>query len=76
MSILIVSLMFVDAMLVSFSVMVVSKAMGTITRPLGSDTENLYFANIFQPNNQMPLPERYDHRLQDKQVLLDSHAID
>ena len=74
--ILIGSQMFVAALLVSFSVMVVSKAMGTINRPLGSDTENLYFANLFQPNNQMSLAERYEHMLQYKQVLLDSQGID
>ncbi len=74
--ILIGSQMFVAALLVSFSVMVVSKAIGTISRPLGSDTENLYTALLFQPNNQMSLAERYEHLLQYKQVLLNSQGID
>lgn len=67
---------FVAALLVCFSVMVVSKAMGTINRPLGSDTENLYFANLFQPNNQMSLAERYEHLKQYKQALLNNQDIE
>jgi hypothetical protein len=47
--ILIGSQMFVAALLVSFSVMIVSKSLETINRPLGSDTETYTLPNFFKP---------------------------
>jgi ABC-type antimicrobial peptide transport system permease subunit len=73
--ILIGSQMFVAALLVSFSVMIVSKSLETINRPLGSDTENLYFAQLFQADNNATLPERYEQLKQYQQVLKNSDGI-
>ncbi|MFY8326886.1 ABC transporter permease [Pseudoalteromonas sp. ZZD1] len=67
--------MFVAALLVSFSVMVVSKSLETINRPLGSDTENLYFAQLFQVNNDATLAERYEQIKQYQKVLQNSEGI-
>ena len=73
--VLIGSQMFVAALLVSFSVMIVSKSLETINRPLGSDTENLYFAQLFQANNNATLPERYEQLKQYQKVLKNSDGI-
>ena len=67
--------MFVAALLVSFSVMVVSKSLETINRPLGSDTENLFFAQLFQPNNNSSLDERYVNAKKYQKILQDSEGI-
>lgn len=73
--ILIGTQMFVAALLVSFSIMIVSKALDTINRPLGSDTENLYFAQLFQTNNDATLAERYEQVKQYQKVLQNSEGI-
>ncbi|HEA16428.1 MAG TPA: FtsX-like permease family protein [Pseudoalteromonas prydzensis] len=73
--ILIGTQMFVAALLVSFSIMIVSKALDTINRPLGSDTENLYFAQLFQTNNNATLAERYEQIKQYQKVLQNSEGI-
>lgn len=67
--------MFVAALLVSFSVMVVSKSLETINRPLGSDTENLFFAQLFQPNNNSSLDERYVNAKKYQKILQDNEDI-
>lgn len=73
--ILIATQIFVAALLVSFSIMIVSKAMDTISRPLGSDTENLYFAQLFQNNNNATLAERYEQLKQYQQILKNHKGI-
>lgn len=67
--------MFVAALLVSFSVMVVSKSLETINRPLGSNTENLFFAQLFQPNNNSSLDERYVNAKKYQKILQDNEDI-
>lgn len=67
--------MFVAALLVSFSVMVVSKSLETINRPLGSNTENLFFAQLFQPNNTSSLDERYVNAKKYQKILQDNEDI-
>ncbi len=67
--------MFVAALLVSFSVMVVSKSLETINRPLGSDTENLFFAQLFQPNNNSSLGKRYVNAKKYQKILQDNEDI-
>jgi predicted permease len=73
--ILIATQMFVAVLLVSFSIMIVSKALDTINRPLGSNTEHLYFAQLFQANYDAPLAERYENIKQYQKVLQNSDGI-
>ncbi|MBE0364688.1 hypothetical protein PULV_a2434 [Pseudoalteromonas ulvae UL12] len=73
--VLIASQMCVAAILVSFSMMVLGKSIETINRPLGSKTDNLYFAQLFQANNQATLAERYDNIKHYQSVLQNSPGI-
>ncbi|MDP4983935.1 ABC transporter permease [Pseudoalteromonas tunicata] len=66
---------FVATLLVSFSIMVVSKSLDTMSRHLGSNTENLYFVQLFQEGDEATLPERFEKNLQYQSVLQNSKGI-